>query len=358
LKKFDLTYFYDDELKATPNNRSDMSVFVKIEKEVIEKTDIQSLSSKDSSLFLSRLGNLANFLKILRRNEEADQIYGLINELIKRFNLGEKTKFVNKLRWADNYRYLGRFDIAETWFEDCFQEIRNDKSLSRYMDFYLQHLGKVYFDQKKYVNALKLFSRALRIRQKKGDQELISSTVQALKATRSKIKKISVIGNSCSGKTTLSLRMKDLFSVPVHHVDSVQYLPGMLWRDPNETRAVLKDVADTSEWIIDGLGPLKILEDRLQNSDLIVVLRPPLWKLYARLAVRQFKGLFKRRPELPPGCFESTPSHTLKMIKTIWNVHSGLWPQLDRIFKQDIYKDKLFSVFTEEELRNLIISYA
>jgi adenylate kinase family enzyme len=358
LKQFDLTYFYDDELKAVPKNRADMSVFVKLETEVVSQTDMNRLTAKEASLLLSRLGNLANFLKILRRNAEADQIYGLSNELINKFNLSEKVKTVNKLRWADNYRYLAQFSVAETWFNDCYKTIRSNPELSRYEDFYFQHLGKVFFDQKKYVKALPLFSQALRIRVKKNDKELLTSTMQALNATRNRIKKISIIGNSCSGKTTLARQLTEVFPLPLHHVDSTQYLPGLKWRDPDETRAVLTDVADSYSWIIDGLGPLKILEERLQKSDLIIVLRPPLWKLYVHLVIRQFKGLFKRRPELPEGCFESTPSQTLKMVKTIWNVEHGLWPQLDRIFKQDIYKDKLIQVFTEDELNNLIISYA
>jgi adenylate kinase family enzyme len=351
LKQFDLTYFYDDELKAVPNNRADMSVFVKLETEVVTKTDMNSLTVKEASLLLSRLGNLANFLKILRRNTEADQFYGLINELINKFNLSEKVKMVNKLRWADNYRYLTQFSVAETWFNDCYKTIRSNPELSRYEDFYFQHLGKVFFDQKKYVRALELFAHALRIRQKKKDKELLASTMQALGATISKINRISVIGNSCSGKTTISHKLKDIFSLPLHHVDSTQYLPGMRWRDPDQTRAVLADVAASQSWIIDGLGPLKILEERMQRSDLIIVLRPPLWTLYARLCLRQLTGLFKRRRELPENCFESTPAHTVKMIKTIWNVHKGLWPQLDRILASEKYRDKTISLSDDSQIQ-------
>lgn len=173
-----------------------------------------------------------------------------------------------------------------------------------------------------------------------------------------KPKRISVIGNSCSGKTVLSRQLAAKFGTKIHHVDNIQYLPGLSWRDPNETRKILSDITNENEWIIDGLGPLKILEDRMRKSDLIIVLRPSLSTLYWRLFKRQLTGIFKQREELPENCFEATPAQTIKMIKTIWNVHHGLWPQLDRIFKQGEYKDKVFQVFREKDILKLIISYA
>jgi len=332
-----------------------MTVFVKLEKEVVGNIDVKNMRSEEAKLFVTRLGNLANFLKMLGAFTEADLYYKLAEDVILRFKLGEKHLLVNKLRWADSLRLQKHFEMAEVWFQECIQKAKVTKELQSYFDFGLQHLGKLYFDQKLYVPAIQIFSRALSIRRKKADNELLESTTQALKASRAKIKKICVIGNSCSGKTTVSLKLAERYSLPVHHIDSIQYLKGLEWRNPDETRAILSDISLSSEWIIDGLGPLKILEDRMKKADLIVVLRPSLPKLYWRLILRQLKSLLKPRPELPAGCFEATPKQTVRMFKTISNVHKGLWPQLDRIFEQEVYKDKLFQIFTEEELRNLII---
>jgi hypothetical protein len=118
----------------------------------------------------------------------------------------------------------------------------------------------------------------------------------------------------------------------------------MKLRDPAETRQILTELSQSESWIIDGLGPLKILEERLQRSDLIYLLRIPLWRNYWWLCKRQLRGLFARREELPENCFESTPGQTLKMIRNIWNVHHGLWPQLDRILKSDQYKNKVILI--------------
>ena len=168
-------------------------------------------------------------------------------------------------------------------------------------------------------------------------------------------KKISVIGNSCSGKTLLSRALAKRYDLPLTHVDSVQFLSGMRLRDPIETRKILEEVAKQKIWIIDGFGPLKIIEKRFQSSDLIVFIRFPLWKNYWWCIKRQMKGLFVRRSELPEGCFESTVPQTIKLFTTIWNVHYGMWPQLDRIFLNEMYKNKIIYIRNLSELKKIYI---
>lgn len=53
-----------------------------------------------------------------------------------------------------------------------------------------------------------------------------------------------------------------------------------------------------NKWIIDGFGPLKIIESRFQKSDVVVFIRFPLWRNYWWCFKRQIKGLFFRRSEL------------------------------------------------------------
>lgn len=167
------------------------------------------------------------------------------------------------------------------------------------------------------------------------------------------IKKISIIGNACSGKTWLSRELAKKYNLPLTHVDSIQFLSGMRLREPAETRKILEEVANRDEWIIDGFGPLKIIEDRFQKSDVVVFIRFPLLRIYWWCIKRQIKGLFTRRAELPKGCYESTIPQTIKLFETIRNVHFGMWPQLDRIFLQDIYKNKIIYVRNLAELNKI-----
>ena len=170
------------------------------------------------------------------------------------------------------------------------------------------------------------------------------------------IKKIAVIGNACSGKTTLSRVLAKEYSLPLIHVDTIQFLAGMKLRPPDETRAALQKYAKSESWLIDGFGPLNIIESRFAEADLIIFLRLPLWVNYWWCVKRQFKGLFFRRAELPAGCFESTWRQTVKLFQSISNVYYGMWPQLDRIFKQDVYREKVFVIKSCSELNKLLKS--
>ncbi|MGZ3692292.1 MAG: hypothetical protein ACXVAX_12360 [Pseudobdellovibrio sp.] len=168
------------------------------------------------------------------------------------------------------------------------------------------------------------------------------------------MKRIAVIGNPCSGKTTFSRDLKKKYSLPLFHIDSIQFLEGMKLRDPAETREKLLEISNRSEWIIDGLGPLKIIEDRFQKSDLVICIRIPLVLNFWFMVKRQLKALFIRREELPPGNFEATPLQTYRLIKNIWNVQHGLWKQLDRIFLNEIYKDKVIYLKSVREMSEFL----
>ena len=148
--------------------------------------------------------------------------------------------------------------------------------------------------------------------------------------------------------------MQKKFSLPLIHVDSIQFLEGMKLRDPDQTRARLAEASNQSEWIIDGVGPLKIIEDRFQKSDLILCLRLPLWLNYWLMLKRQITGLFIRRSELPEGNFESTPQQTYRLMKNISSVDKGLWTQLDRIFLRDIYKNKVIYLRSFKEISDFL----
>ncbi len=169
MSNFDLTYFYDDELKARPNNKQSMSSFVETLLVEIHK-----------SPEIKKMGEAGNLLKMLERFDEAEAIFANVKLLI---DAGSKAAMVNQLRWADVKRYSGNFSEAQAMFEDCLSAIRANTSFEDYKDFALQHLGKLYFDTRRYESAIECFREALKIRESKADVELIESTQFALNAS-------------------------------------------------------------------------------------------------------------------------------------------------------------------------------
>lgn len=154
--------------------------------------------------------------------------------------------------------------------------------------------------------------------------------------------KILVIGNACSGKTTLSRFLSNKLQISVTHIDSIQFDQNLNIRPYKETIAILDQIiASKNQWIIDGFGPLDNLIQRFDQADRIILIDLPIWLNYVWAIKRQFRNIFfKARSELPAGADERSPSHTLKLFKTIHQIHTKMRPELLRILYREPYKNK------------------
>jgi len=165
------------------------------------------------------------------------------------------------------------------------------------------------------------------------------------------IRRIVIIGNSGGGKTTLSRRLHRIHQLPLFHVDSIQFLPGMQIRNHHESIAVLTDIQNQENWIIEGYGPLDILEKRLALADRVVFIDFPLWKHMYWSLKRQLYYLITRsqRAELPDNCFEGTWSQTRRLFKSIRNVHYQMRPEMMRILSRENLKPKVQHINNQKQ---------
>lgn len=153
-------------------------------------------------------------------------------------------------------------------------------------------------------------------------------------------KKIAVIGNAAGGKTRISRRLGELHQVPVCHVDSHQFLPSLKLRPLEETRARVREVTAMESWLVDGYGPLDILEERLKLADVILFIDLPLRTHYFWAAKRVITNFWSRRAELPKGVSELNLSHTLKLFQTIRRIHEKMRPEMLKILNRSEFKNK------------------
>jgi hypothetical protein len=163
------------------------------------------------------------------------------------------------------------------------------------------------------------------------------------------IQRIVVIGNVAAGKTRLSQSLARIHDLPLTHIDSIQFLPGMKIRPLDETRKALNEITAQEKWLIDGYGPLDILEKRFALADRIVFIDFPLWRHYWWVTKRQITNLWSPRKELPTGCNELTFEHTQKLFKTLKQVHTKMRPELVRILNRDNMKSKTLTIHTLKE---------
>jgi adenylate kinase family enzyme len=160
------------------------------------------------------------------------------------------------------------------------------------------------------------------------------------------IKRIAIIGNGGGGKTTLAKALAEKYSLPLIHVDSIQYLAEMKVRNPQETTKILNQHVGEQAWLIDGFGSFEVMKHRFEQADKVIFIDFPLWRHYFWCTKRQIKSLWAPRTELPDDCNEATFSYTIKLFKILWRVHTQIRPKLIDLFNQPDLKNKVVRVST------------
>lgn len=161
--------------------------------------------------------------------------------------------------------------------------------------------------------------------------------------------RLAIVGNSCSGKTTLTRILAQRYGISPTHVDSIQFLPGMKIRPHKESISLLQEIQKQPSWIIDGYGPLDIIENRFKEADVVIFIDFPIWRNFLWCLKRQAQNLWSVRQELPEDSRELSLSHTKKLFQNIWKAHKLMRPELLRIFARDHLKSKMVFVRSMSE---------
>lgn len=166
--------------------------------------------------------------------------------------------------------------------------------------------------------------------------------------------RIAIIGNSCAGKTKLAHHLAKRYSLPLTHVDQIQFMEGLKFRPYPESIRLLQAEQNKSQWVIDGFGPLDILENRLQKADWVIMIDLPLTTHYFWAVKRVLKNLFfGQRKELPRNSSERDLQHILKLFKTIHQVHTKMRPETLRILSRESLKSKTTIIRSVNDLNQI-----
>jgi adenylate kinase family enzyme len=138
-----------------------------------------------------------------------------------------------------------------------------------------------------------------------------------------------IIGNSGGGKSTLARRLSSAWQC--RHVE----IDGLLWQQGWELTPVdvytaehARLIAEAS-WIIDGLGRLDSIAERLARATDIVLVDMPLWMHFWLAAERQMRWS-TGAIENPPAGLTTMPS-TEALFRTIWDVDQNWMPEIRRL---------------------------
>ncbi|KAA8998941.1 AAA family ATPase [Affinibrenneria salicis] len=129
-------------------------------------------------------------------------------------------------------------------------------------------------------------------------------------------KRIVILGNAGSGKSSLARQLGEKLALPVVHLDRLFWGPG--WTKPvaSEFRVRVSAAIKDSRWICEGNYHRRTFDLRLPTADLIIWLDAPRLICMKRVALRSLRN--EPRPDLPDGCTEKIDAEFVSFLRYVW----------------------------------------
>lgn len=108
------------------------------------------------------------------------------------------------------------------------------------------------------------------------------------------VRRISVIGSSGSGKTTVARDLAIRLGIPHLELDAIHHLPGWTPLETNEFRGQVTDFTNGNAWVVDG-NYSNVRDVVWQRADTVVWLDYPRWLVMRRLVPRTLRRLITRQ---------------------------------------------------------------
>lgn len=180
-EQFNLNYKFGADLREVPEDPASMLAYAELMMSEAKKI-IKTGTKTNLRALVKFLGEAGGYYRILGKTEAAKHALEQSLALIDEHKLGINYWSVHTLRYGEVLRMKQDFLGAETAFKAVSEIADRYAEVAELKDFALQHLGKLYFDQKEFKKAREYFDQAMIIRKKKGSKELINSTEFALRA--------------------------------------------------------------------------------------------------------------------------------------------------------------------------------
>jgi adenylate kinase family enzyme len=175
-------------------------------------------------------------------------------------------------------------------------------------------------------------------------------------ALRQRARRITVIGNGGCGKTTLSCLIGESLNLPVHHMDRIQFLPGLVSATDEAIRQELEQIMAEPEWLIDGLGRLWTIEMRLPLADAIVFVDFPLEQCKEWAMRRQVETRGVVRPDMPEGT--TTDGLDQRLMEVLEWVDRDMTPTIREWMAAPENAERVIWIRSREELAELSAALA
>ena len=175
---FNMNYSFNHLLREVPLDEADFLKGIRF-----LETEIPHLQGLEKARTLSKLGGYQRIMGLIEQSLQS--LMAAENMLTNHPNV--RLSIINQLRISQTKQFKREFEHAKALLEDIETNIKSTTEMTDLLDFIHQHQGKNYFDQQNYSVAKVCFEKALVIREQKGDENLIQSTIHALEVTKNRM---------------------------------------------------------------------------------------------------------------------------------------------------------------------------
>lgn len=150
------------------------------------------------------------------------------------------------------------------------------------------------------------------------------------------MQRITICGNSGSGKSTFAEELSTVSGLPVFHVDLLQFRPGWQKTSEPEFNKTHQEWLQKPNWIIEGVGDWQPLKKRFEAADTIIYLDFPAEYCLQKAQERLEKDRISPNPFVPENSPYAAKAHkqeeVIKFFQQEWrpkilNLMESLKPQ-------------------------------
>jgi adenylate kinase family enzyme len=89
------------------------------------------------------------------------------------------------------------------------------------------------------------------------------------------MKRVAVLGHGASGKSTLAAEIGNKLHIPVFHTDKLFWNDNWQYKSFEERQSIQNEVLEKETWVIDGIAPSRLANDRIKAADTVILLDMP-----------------------------------------------------------------------------------
>ena len=161
------------------------------------------------------------------------------------------------------------------------------------------------------------------------------------------MQRIAIIGNAAGGKSTVGRALAKVHGLPYHEIDRRIPIDVAVW-SPTEHQAFLAYHASllaSSAWIIDGIGPLRTLDELFGRADAILHIDLPIEQHVARAIARFEAQRAGRVGADEPGA--TAPQNFEQLFRNIWGHHESIRPRVLKAIEAQAGRKPIFNLTSQ-----------